>query len=369
MKKNKIAIAMSGGVDSSVSALLLKKQGYEVHGFFMKFWSDLSCDIQRENSCCDDESLKKAKEVAKKLGIPFHVIDAQKIFKKTVVDYFIRGYKNLETPNPCVVCNKFVKFGWFLDFVGKLGFQKAATGHYVRIKKDKKGIFHLLEGKDKEKTQSYFLCLLNQGQLEKIIFPVGNMKKKDVMRIAEKSGLSFGNKRESQEICFIKNESYREFLKRNLPKKYFRPGIILDMEKRKIGKHKGLLNYTVGQRKGIEQEGLKNENKKPLYVVSLVKKENNLIVGNEDKIFGKSMKIKNISWISDDAKNLALKKKKIKIKIRYRSKLVACKIRMDRKNKGEAEVFFEKDQRAITPGQFAVFYMGKEILGSGVMRR
>jgi len=396
MIKEKIAVAMSGGVDSSVSALLLKKQGYSVTGFFMKFWSEPACGKSRENSCCDSESLKKAREVAKKIGIPFHVIDAQEIFKKTVVDYFSRGYKNLETPNPCVICNQFIKFGWFLDFAKELGFEKIATGHYVQIEKDKNGISHLLQGCDETKDQSYFLCRLNQRQLSKIIFPVGNMTKVEVKKIAKKNNLSLENKKESQEICFIKNESYREFLKRQLPERYFRPGNILDTKNKIIGEHQGLLNYTIGQRKGIEQRGIRNENRKPSYVISLEKKGNNLIVGNEKESMGKSLKLKNIHWVSEIAHKKALLKGKIwvhphtkglnyksgkrtlvqesirfgvGVKIRYRSAPVSCMIKFSKKNKAEAEIFFGKSQRAITPGQFAVFYLETEILGSGIIRQ
>jgi tRNA-uridine 2-sulfurtransferase len=367
IKKEKVAVAMSGGVDSSVSALLLKEQGYSVTGFFIKFWSEPECGIKRENSCCDSESLKKTKEVAKKIGIPFHVVDAQKIFKKTVVDYFIDGYKKLETPNPCVLCNKLIKFGWFLNFAEKLGFGKIATGHYVQIKKDENGIFHLFQGKDDAKDQSYFLCRLNQKQLKKIIFPVGNMVKEEVKKIAGKNKLLFENKKESQEICFIRNGSYREFLKRQLPEKYFHVGNILDMKNKKIGEHQGLLNYTIGQRKGIEQKGIKNENKRPLYVVDFKKKENNLIVGSEMEILRKNLRLNDIHWISEATQKKALKKGKMSVKIRYRSQKANCIIKFSKRNKSEAEIFFGKSQKAVTPGQFAVFYAGREVLGSGVI--
>lgn len=365
MRKTKVAIAMSGGIDSSVSALLLKKHGYDVVGFFMKFWSDPSCGIKKENSCCDSESLKKAKEVAKKINIPFHVIDAQKLFKKTVVDHFINGYKNLETPNPCILCNKFVKFGWFLDLAEELGFEKIATGHYAQIKKDKNNVFYLHSGKDEAKDQSYFLYQLSQKQLGKIIFPAGNMNKKEVMEIAKANNLKFENKKESQEICFIQDNNYRHFLKRHLSQKYFKPGDIVNLKNKKIGTHQGLLNYTIGQRRGINQTVIKNENKQPFYVVGFNKKGNKLIAGPDKNIFHKKMALGNLSWISESSRKKALKNPHLKVKIRYRGIPFPCLIKQNLKNKSQAEVIFKKPQRAVTPGQYAVFYSGNEVLGGG----
>ena len=357
-KKPKIAMAMSGGVDSSVSARLLKKQGYNVEGFFIKFW--------KENNCCDDESLKNARAAAKKISIPFHVISAEKIFKKIVVDDFIQEYRNLRTPNPCVVCNKFIKFGWFLEFALKSGFDKIATGHYAEIKKDKQNVFHLYSGKDKTKDQSYFLHRLNQEQLSKIIFPVGKMDKKEVYKIAKAEKILPKNKKESQEICFIRDD-HREFLKRNLPKNCFTEGDIVNQKKETVGRHGGLINYTIGQRKGVFQNQVKNENKKPLYVAGFDKKKNKLIVGSEKDIIFSGLVLENIFWTSSSAEKKARENKNLTIKIRYQHKAVACLIELDKNKK--IKIFFKILQRAVTPGQSAVLYFGKEVLGGGIIKQ
>ncbi|NTU67075.1 MAG: tRNA 2-thiouridine(34) synthase MnmA [Candidatus Moranbacteria bacterium] len=365
--KQKIAIGMSGGVDSSVSALLLKEAGFDVSGFFMKFWSDNSCDSKRENSCCNAESIKMAGKVAQNIGIPFYVVDVQKLFKEIVVDDFIKEYADLRTPNPCVGCNKFIKFGWFMELARNAGFDKIATGHYVRIEKDEAGTFHLLSGEDATKDQSYFLHRLNQEQLSNIVFPVGGMIKKDVMEIAKKNGMDFENKKESQEVCFVQDKNYKDFLARHLKSEYFSSGSVIDRDGKIVGKHDGLIGYTIGQRKGIEYSGIKNDNREPLYVAGFDKEKNNLIVGTEKDIYSKSFLIGNVSWISESAKKAAFGSKDLKVKIRYRHTAVACSVEYDKGDESKIRVALNVPQKAVTPGQYAVFYAGNEVLGGGVI--
>lgn len=360
---------MSGGVDSSISAWLLSQKGYDVAGFFIKFWSDPTCSFQRENSCCDKESLENARSVASKIGIPFYVLDAKKLFKKIVVDNFIREYKNLKTPNPCINCNKFIKFGWFLDFARMSGFSHIATGHYARVKKDKRGIYCLLTGCDRAKDQSYFLYQLSQEQLSKIIFPIGQMEKKEVINTAKIQGLLPKNKKESQEICFIQDKDYRDFLKRHLPRHCFSAGDIVDEKEKIVGRHFGLVNYTIGQRKGIEQKGVKNENRMPLYVLGFNKRKNELVVGPGDNSYSQGIVVKNVSWLSETAKEKAFKSSKIAVKIRYRNVASTCRIRSNRNKILSVNVVFDNPQRAVTPGQSAVFYLGEELLGGGIIER
>jgi len=348
---------MSGGVDSSVSALLLKEQGFEVEGFFMKLW----CESE------DDVAEKKAREVADRLNIPFRVVDVRDVFKKIVVDEFIEEYGNLRTPNPCVGCNKFIKFGWFLEFARNAGFDHVATGHYVKVEKDESGIFHLFAGDDMTKDQSYFLHRLNQEQLSHVMFPVGGMLKKDVMEIAKRNGMDFENKKESQEVCFIRDKNYKDFLARHLESEYFSSGSVVDGDGKIVGKHSGLIGYTIGQRKGIEYSGIKNDNREPLYAVGFDKENNNLIVGTEKDIYSKNMLVGNVSWISESAKEAAFENGELKVKIRYRHEAVACSIGYDAADESKMHVSFEVPQKAVTPGQYAVFYAGDEVLGGGVI--
>lgn len=360
-KKLRIAVAMSGGVDSSVSAWLLKKQGYDVSGFFMNLWSDNNREIKKSEA--------NARKMAKAIGVPFVVLDFQKEFKKTVVDYFINEYKNLMTPNPCVFCNKFIKFGWFLDVTRKNGFDLIATGHYAKISKDKNNIFHLLAGDDETRDQSYFLYRLNQNQLAKVIFPVGEMTKKEVISIARKYLPIPKDQKESREICFLGDENYRDFLKKHLSARRFRPGDVIDWKNNIVGQHAGLPGYTIGQRRGLEWRKVKNENRTPLYVIGFDRKNNRLLVGNDKNVYSKEAIIKNIAWISDSAKAIALKNSNLAAKIRYRHLAAKCKIKLDRKNKSRIKVIFSEPQRAITPGQSLVFYQSKEVLGGGIIEK
>ena len=320
-KNKKVIVAMSGGVDSSVSAALLERAGFDVVGVFLKLWPSFNS--------------KRAKLVAEKLGIKFYVLDLQKEFRKKIVDYFVKEYKLGRTPNPCVVCNKEIKFGLLLKRALKLDTDYIATGHYVRRKGSK-----LLRGKDKEKDQSYFLWRINQKILKKTLFPVGDYTKTEVRKLAKKFNLPVLNIPESQEICFTVN-----FKKK--------PGEIINTKGEVIGRHKGLWFYTIGQRKGIRLSG------GPYYILDKDMKKNTLIVSkNEKDLYKKELRFKEANWIKEAKLPL-----RVNAQIRYRHKASLATVK---KNK----VIFTKPQRAITPGQSVVFYLPRGKAGRGqVIRR
>lgn len=346
LKKGKIVVAMSGGVDSSVAAALLKKAGFDVVGIFMKFWNP--SEEKRENSCCSIESEKMARLIAKQIDIPFYVLNAEKEFKKKVVDCFLNEYKKGVTPNPCVVCNKDIKFGFLIKKALALGADFVATGHYLKTKDGK-----LFRSKDKEKDQSYFLWRLSQNQVNRVMFPSGNYKKSEVRKIAKNFKLPVAESKESQEICFIQTP-INEFLKKYLKTK---PGNILNKEGKVVGKHEGLHFYTIGQRRGI------NVSQGPYYVIDKDFKKNVLIVSKDPKDLKKKELIaKDVNWISGKAPVLPLK---IKAKIRYRHNLVKVVVRKITEKK--FKVIFEKPQVAITPGQSVVFYNKEQLLGGGII--
>ncbi|MFA5158480.1 MAG: tRNA 2-thiouridine(34) synthase MnmA [Patescibacteria group bacterium] len=396
---SKIAVAMSGGVDSSVVAKILKDEGHDLVGLFLKLWHDdsSSCSVRKENRCCNYEALEDARMVAAKLDIPFYVIDAKKEFKKEVVDYFLREYQNLRTPNPCIVCNETIKFDLLLKKALAIGCDELATGHYARIAchphvdgdplivdsrlrgNDK---CHLLKGIDETKDQSYMLYRLNQDQLSKVSFPLGTKRKKDVRDLAIKWDLPVKEKPESQEICFFADKDYRAFLRRYLDQSFFQSGDIVDANGKVIGKHDGLLNYTIGQRKLVNQElGIMNngKDKKPLYVVGFDKGKNRLLVGSDEEIYKKEMTVSDLRFIHDSL--FITHNSGISVKIRYRHPDFPCKIMsssgLTRGSKYDQDsclrrndivkVLFDKPQRAVTPGQSAVFYSGEEVLGGGII--
>jgi len=352
---------MSGGVDSSVAAALLKRAGFNVVGVFMKFWSeprsgstlihaDNNADLRRyENRCCTLESERRARKVAKILKIPFYVFNFEKEFKKRIVDYFLEEYKKGITPNPCVVCNKEIKFGLLLEKALALDTDFVATGHYARLRQGK-----LYRAKDKGKDQSYFLWMLNQKQLKRILFPVGNYTRKEVEKLAEKFKLPVLKAKKSVEICFIQT-MINDFLRKYLKEK---PGDIVNTQGKILGEHEGLWFYTIGQRKGIKlPQG-------PYYVLGKDFKKNLLIVTkNERDLYKKELTAKNINWISGKIPKLPLK---VQAKIRYRHQAATATI-----TKILHSTFyilkFSRLQRAITPGQSVVFYKGEELLGGGII--
>lgn len=379
--KKRVIVAMSGGVDSSVAAALLKEQGYDVIGIFMKLWAEGTerTDLTRENICCSVEAATAARAVANKLKIPFYVVNFADEFKKTVVDYYIKEYDAGRTPNPCVICNRDIKGEILMRKVTELEADFLATGHYARItsRNDKfqisnfksnpndkllndKKEYRLLKSKDQNKDQTYFLWTLTQEKLGKILFPIGEMTKPDVRKLAKKYGLPTAERRESQGICFIPDRDVCGFLRRHA-KNLTKPGPILDINGKRIGTHDGLINYTIGQRERLGLGG-----PRAFFVVRLKSSKNTLIVGDEKDLYKKSLIAKDVNWIHLTNKR-QLKTNNIKAKIRYGHPAEKC--RVDIIDSKKIKVIFNKPQRAITPGQSIVFYRDSEVLGGAVIEK
>ncbi len=331
----KVVCGMSGGVDSGVSAALLLAQGYEVIGVTLKLWGDVT---------------EEAQNIATQLGIPYYVVDSSSKFKKKVVNCFIKEYSKGRTPNTCVQCNENIKFEALLEKASELGAELIATGHYARIESNGKS-FVLKKGKDANKEQSYFLARLSQKVLSKTLLPIGDYTKTKVKEMAKDMG--FITKSESQEICFIKNDNYREFLCDEIPEK---EGAIVDKNGEVLGKHKGFWGYTIGQRRGI---GTPRD--KPFYVTHINADENKIVVGDEEDLYSDNLIIDNLSWMSDFMTETT-HESSIQVKIRYRHKPAWANITFQDK---DAIVKFKEPQRAITPGQLAVFYQEEAVIGSG----
>lgn len=349
-KKETIAVGLSGGVDSSVAAFLLKKQGYNVIGYYMRNWStDLG-----KFKCPWKEDRDDALRVANHLNIPFYTLNFEKEYKQKVVDYLFEGYQKGITPNPDIMCNKEIKFKIFLEKALKLGADQIATGHYAQVKKKKNG-FSLLKGKDSNKDQSYFLYTLNQKQLSKTLFPIGEYTKPQIRKIAKDAQLPTAHKPDSQGICFIGEVNITELLKTKIkPQK----GDIITTEGEKIGEHEGVWYYTIGQRKGIKVGG-----GIPYFVVEKDLKHNKLIVGKGSwtaELFTKTCIVQDIHWINQEPQ-LPLK---CNAKTRYRQ---ADQAGVLKKDKGNYQMTFKEEQRAITSGQSLVLYHKNECLGGGII--
>ena len=351
--KKRALVAMSGGVDSSVAAALLKKKGYDVIGITMEIWPSKKDNF---GGCCSATAVNDAKSVADKLGIKHYVLNFREAFKEAVINNFISEYKNGRTPNPCVRCNQFLKFDHLLKKADELGAEILATGHYASVKKGENGLYSLHKSADKHKDQSYALYVMSQEALKRTIFPLEDITKTETREIAKKLGLSVADKKDSQEICFIEDNNYGKFLSENVPETIM-PGRIFDMESNVVGMHRGIAFYTVGQRKGIGVQF-----SKPFYVVHIDKETNSIVIGDEKDTLGKKLEAEGIIWTSISA---PLKAIKATAKIRYNSEEAECRIIP--KGLDKAEVSFKKPVKAITPGQSVVFYKDNIVLGGGII--
>lgn len=347
----KVHVAMSGGVDSAVAAYLLKKQGHDVTGVYMKNWSDPLADV-----CPWKEDIKDFKKICQVLKIEHKIETFEKEYRKKVVDYLISGYKKGITPNPDMLCNSEIKFKVFLDLAKKQGADFIATGHYV-IKKDYNKIPNLYISKDQVKDQSYFLSLLNQYQIRNSIFPIGEYKKSLVRKIAKKQHIPVYNKKDSQGICFIGKIKFSDFLRDFIPSKQ---GKIITTNGDFVGTHDGVYYYTLGQRHGLKIGG-----GTPYYVVKKNIKKNLLIVAkgsNELSLLSNKAQVTNFNWIDKRDKKTI---KNCKVRIRYRQPLQNCRLKV---LNNDIKITFNKKQRAVTPGQFAVLYKNTRLLGGGIIK-
>ncbi len=354
--KSRVVVAMSGGVDSSVAAALLVDQGYEVVGMMMRLWSEPgNGNALVSNRCCTPDQMADARRVADKLGIPFYVLDTQKQFRQTIVQFFIDQHALGRTPNPCIECNRQIRFNYLLNQALALDADFLATGHYARVKQITRE-YKLLKAVDKEKDQSYVLHVLKQQQLAQVLFPIGEYTKTQVRDLARKFGLPVASKSESQDLCFLGDGDYRRFL-REYNSKAYNPGPILDQNGRHLGQHNGLSFYTIGQRKGL---GISAP--EPLFVLSKDIHQNALIVAPRDQLGQKDLIVKEANWVAGNIPAISFR---AQIKIRYKAKPLYATMTIIEDN--QVHVRFDEPAIGVTPGQGAVFYDGDSCLGGGII--
>ena len=353
--KEKVVVAMSGGVDSSVAAALLIEQGFNVIGVMLHLWSESGKEC--ENKCCTPQAMLEARSMSAQLGIPFYELDAAQVFRESIVQYFLDGYSAGVTPNPCVRCNQQIKWGMLLDYALSLGADYLATGHYAIVSKDETGQAHLFRAKDYLKDQSYVMSLLKQSQLQRTLFPLGGLSKPEVREMARQRNLSVAEKQDSQDLCFVTENDYRDFLSRYVPDAS-QPGPILDRNGKQLGQHQGLAFYTIGQRKGIRVVA-----PRPYYVLRKEISANALIVGEKEELIQSEMFVDEVNWISGTTPSAPLK---VRLKIRYKSDFVDALVYPE--SCGTARAVFNSPVASVTAGQFAVFYNADEVLGGGVIR-
>lgn len=350
-KKKRVLLGMSGGVDSSVAAYLLQKDGYEVVGATMKLWEAGDDD--------KNQAIVDAKKVAERLGVEHHIVDFQDDFKKNVVSRFIDEYFEGKTPNPCVFCNKNIKFEKMFEVADKLNCDYVATGHYARMEyNDEKGLYELKRASSDKKDQTYMMYNLNQKKMARILFPIGNYDKSVIRKIAEEIGLEVYNKPDSQDICFVPDQDYEAFLKTYSEKKV-KKGRFLDSDGNKLGEHNGIISYTIGQRKGL---GITFG--KPTYVIGINGEDNSIILGDNEDLFKSELIACEVNFLDINIDEMEAPRV-VESKIRYSSKL--SKATVTKISDRRVSVVFETPQRAITSGQSVVFYDGDVLIGGGII--
>jgi tRNA-specific 2-thiouridylase len=356
-KGRRVVVAMSGGVDSSVAAAILKEDGWDAIGVGMQLW-DYTEAKESFDSCCSPFDVMDARSVASKLGIPYYLQNFQESFRRQVVDYFIDEYQSGRTPSPCVLCNQRFKFDHLLKRAEELGSEKVATGHYARVVwLESEGRYALYRGRDSAKDQSYFLFSLNQDQLATALFPVGDLTKEEVRERARRLGLKTADKPESQDICFVSGENYSDFIRRQTGED-FRPGEVVNTSGQVLGQHGGLPRYTVGQRRGIGVSA-----PKPYYVIQVDTPSNRLVVGHEEELEREEFNTSEVNWIVPLPEDASQEGIAAEVQIRHRHK--PRRARVFPLPDDRARIEFAEPERGIAPGQAAVFYRDDEVLGGG----
>lgn len=358
MSKGSVMLGMSGGVDSSVAAVVLLEQGYDVIGVTMQIWPDMGEERkQTEGGCCSLSAVDDARRVANKLGIRYYVMNFKDVFQQKVIDYFNHEYLKGRTPNPCIACNRYVKFESMLQKAVSMGMDYVATGHYARIDFDKtSGRYLLKKSVTAAKDQTYALYTMTQDQLARTLFPIGDFTKDKVRELAKDIGLSVATKPDSQEICFVEDNDYGKYISENTDAN-IKPGYFIDKNGNNLGMHKGIIHYTIGQRKGL---GIAFG--KPMFVVAINPEENTVVLGDEIEVFSPELTASDMNFISIPELE---KEMKVTAKIRYSAREAAAIIRPLKD--GRVNVQFEEPQRAVTPGQSIVLYNGDTIVGGGVI--